>query len=81
MVTLLYETKYKFMKQLLLILLLGVTIYSSYAQQDIFREDPITSPEIHQDHTVTFRIKAPNAEAVSVSGSLDGLIHGWFSYH
>ncbi|PHN06819.1 esterase [Flavilitoribacter nigricans] len=59
------------MKRLYFTLLLGILTYSAHAQQDIFREDPINSPEIHEDHTVTFRIKAPDAEKVSVTGSLD----------
>ena len=42
------------------------------AQQDLFNENPIVSPEINADHTVTFRVKAPEATEVSVSGSLDG---------
>lgn len=60
------------MKQLFYILFLGLLTNTVYAQQDIFREDPIISPDIHEDRTVTFRIKAPGAEAVSVSGSLNG---------
>ncbi len=59
------------MKQLFYILFLGWIICPSYAQQDLFNEDPLVSPEIHADHSVTFRIKAPDAEQVSVSGSLD----------
>ncbi len=53
-------------------LLFGIISSLSFAQQDLFNENPIISPEINDDHTVTFRIKAPEAEAVSVSGSLDG---------
>ncbi len=60
------------MKRLLFILFLGLIAYSSFAQQDLFNEAPITSPEINADRSVTFRIKAPDAEEVSVSGSLDG---------
>jgi len=59
------------MKQLILTLLLGLIASSSYAQQDLFNEDPIISPEINADQTVTFRIQAPDAEEVSVTGSLD----------
>ena len=28
---------------------------------------PLVSPEVHADHTVTFRLRAPNAQAVNVS--------------
>lgn len=45
---------------------------AAFAQQDIFRQNNIISPEIHSDHTVTFRIKALNAGQVSVVGSLRG---------
>jgi enterochelin esterase family protein len=38
-----------------------------YAQ----RPEPVISPEVHPDHTVTFRLRAPNAKAVSVS--IEGL--------
>lgn len=41
------------------------------AQQDLFNENPIVSPQVNTDNTVTFRIKAPDAKSVSVSGSLD----------
>jgi enterochelin esterase-like enzyme len=59
------------MKQFFFILLLGLITCSSYAQQDLFNENPIISPEINADQTVTFRLKAPDAEEVSVTGSLD----------
>ncbi len=52
-------------------LFLELLTCSLSAQQDLFYENPIISPEIHADHTVTFRIHAPDAEEVSVSGSLD----------
>lgn len=60
------------MKQISITLIFGIIACSSYAQQDLFNENPIISPGINADHTVTFRIKAPDAEEVSVSGSLDG---------
>jgi enterochelin esterase-like enzyme len=60
------------MKQIFFTLFLGLIICSSYAQQDLFNENPIISPEINADQTVTFRIKAPDAEEVSITGSLDG---------
>jgi len=60
------------MKQSFFTLFIGLITCSSYAQQDLFNENPIVSPEINADHTVTFRIPAPDAEKVSVTGSLDG---------
>ena len=60
------------MKNKLLLLVLGLMTFSTYAQQDLFNEPTIVSPEINADKTVTFRVKAPLAQTVSVSGSLDG---------
>lgn len=51
---------------LLLFLILGS--YLSIAQQAISRGQDITSPEIHANHSVTFRLMAPNATAVSLTG-------------
>ena len=59
------------MKQILTTLILVLIAISSLAQQDLFNENPLASPVINEDHSVTFQIKAPNAEKVSVSGSLD----------
>src|SRR5437588_11295740 len=33
---------------------------------------PVVSPEVHADRRVTFRLRAPNAEAVAVSGEWGG---------
>src|SRR5687767_14941113 len=33
---------------------------------------PIVSPEVHADRTVTFRLRAPNATKVTVSGEWPG---------
>ncbi len=59
------------MKQFFLTLFVGLLSWSLNAQQDIFNENPIISPEIHTDHSVSFRIKAPEANEVSVSGNMD----------
>lgn len=46
---------------------------SAFAQQAIFNTSTLASPEIHEDNTVTFRIHAPKAVRVQVSGDcLDG---------
>jgi enterochelin esterase-like enzyme len=56
-------------KHLLTTLFFLATIgYSSYAQEALFRAQNIISPEIHDDNTVTFRLHAPNATAVQVTG-------------
>lgn len=60
------------MRQLFITLFIGFITCLSYAQQDLFNENPIISPEINADHSVTFRIQAPEAHQVSVTGSLDG---------
>lgn len=44
------------------------TIGMAQAQQDLFRTSQIISPEIHNDNTVTFRLLAPNAKEVKLSG-------------
>ena len=36
------------------------------------RPAPVVSPEVHPDRTVTFRVRAPNAQKVSVSGEWPG---------
>jgi len=59
------------MKQLLTTFLLGLITWSLSAQQDLFNENSIVSPQINADNTVTFQVKAPEAKIVSVSGSLD----------
>ncbi len=51
---------------LLMIALLATTF--SYAQQAIFQGRGVTSPEINADKTVTFRVRAPKAITVQVSG-------------
>lgn len=58
-------------KYYLLIFLTGTIIFSLQAQQDLFNENSIVSPEINPDNSVTFRIKVPHAKAVSVNGNLD----------
>ena len=41
---------------------------SAMAQQALFGGNEIVSPEINQDGTVTFRLFAPNASQVQVTG-------------
>lgn len=41
---------------------------AGFAQQALWGDAPIVSPQINGDHTVTFRLKAPNATKVQVTG-------------
>lgn len=56
----------------LLIFLIGLAVRSTHAQQALTREAQLLSPEIHSDKSVTFRLTAPNASTVTISG-------GWMS--
>lgn len=57
------------MKNRILTTLLLVSAISANAQQNIsFREGNIESPQINANHTVTFRIVAPKAKKVTVTG-------------
>ena len=55
-------------KSLFLILLTGLTAGSMKAQQALTREPQLLSPDIHTDHSVTFRLNAPKAAAVTITG-------------
>jgi enterochelin esterase family protein len=54
-------------KNLFLILMI-VTSIKTMAQQSLFGGQNIVSPEIHDDNSVTFRVAAPNAREVKLSG-------------
>jgi len=41
---------------------------SNFAQQALFGGQDIISPEIHSDNTVTFRLSAPQADKVEITG-------------
>lgn len=52
-------------------LILGVAMLGALAanaQQALWGAAPVVSPEIHPDNTVTFRLKAPKADKVQVTG-------------
>jgi len=53
---------------LVLFVFFAFTTMSSFAQQALFGAEPIVSPEVKSDHTVTFRIMAPAADSVQVTG-------------
>ena len=39
----------------------------AHAQQTLWGDKPIVSPEIHSDNTVTFRMRAPKAVRVQIT--------------
>ncbi len=53
---------------ILIIAALTLTMIEATAQQSLWGGEEIISPEIHEDHTVTFRVNAPNASEVRISG-------------
>ena len=55
-------------KTILFLCLMLMTIYQSDAQQALWGGEPIISPKIHEDNTVTFRFHAPDAKEVKISG-------------
>lgn len=56
------------MKHFFLVSVLLLMGSSAFAQQALWGATPLTSPEIHDDNTVTFRLKAPNSGIVQVTG-------------
>ncbi len=56
------------MKKLCFLAVTMMVSLSSFAQQALWGIPQITSPEVHADNTVTFRMKAPKAVKVQVTG-------------
>ena len=56
------------MKKILLLSVLLLVGVMTYAQQALWGSAPVVSPEIHDDNTVTFRLKAPKAVKVQITG-------------
>ena len=56
------------MKKILLLSVMLLVGVMTYAQQALWGGAPVVSPEIHDDNTVTFRLKAPKAVKVQVTG-------------
>lgn len=56
------------MKNLFVSLTLLLMSISAFGQQALWGDTPIISPEIHDDKTVTFRLKAPGFTSVQVTG-------------
>lgn len=55
-------------RNFLLFILLAVFCLDMSAQQALWEREEITSPEINNNNTVTFRFKAENAKEVKISG-------------
>lgn len=53
---------------LLLLMIAAFFSFSTHAQQSLFGGEQIVSPEIHDDNSVTFRVNAPDAGEVKLSG-------------
>lgn len=62
-----------FKKILLLAGFSGLLSFSSFAQ---FQQNPIVTPEIQENGSLTFRLMAPSADSVKISGSW---MQGWGS--
>lgn len=62
------DSKFFTMKKLILISSLTLMALPSISQQAIFDTSKIISPEINPDNTVTFRLYAPKAQEVEVTG-------------
>ena len=57
------------MRKLALLICLGTSACLVYGQQNVsFREGSIVSPQVNEDRSVTFRIRAPHAGDVRVQG-------------
>lgn len=56
------------MKKVLIIAMLALASSGAVAQQALWGVPTIISPEVHPDHTVTFRLNAPAAKHVQVTG-------------
>lgn len=56
------------MKRTILSLAAGALALAAGAQQALWDNAEIVSPEIHPDNTVTFRLLAPKAESVTIQG-------------
>ena len=56
-----------------MVVLLSVVCAEAGAQQNLWRQDSVTSPELHDDGSVTLRLYAPEAKRVAVVGDfVDG---------
>jgi enterochelin esterase family protein len=56
------------MKKLFIFIIVLLISTSVYAQQALWNTEDVISPEIHGDNKVTFRLNAPQAQKVEVTG-------------
>lgn len=56
------------MKKILILSAIMLIHVATFAQQALWGGAPVISPEIHNDNTVTFRLKAPGATNVQITG-------------
>lgn len=56
------------MKKILILAVAALGSIAAYAQQALWGTAPVVSPEVNPDKTVTFRLKAPDARKVQVTG-------------
>lgn len=57
------------MKKTLFLFIVSIILCPNlFSQQALWRGSEIVSPEIHENNTVTFRLHAPNAKEVKISG-------------
>lgn len=64
-------------KRFLFFLIATAAILTAVAQQSLWGGSKLTSPEINPDNTVTFRLLAPNADSVQLTGDfLPAEAHG-----
>ncbi len=56
------------MKRIVLAAIALIMGVASYAQEISMPQRTMVSPEVHQNHTVTFRLRAPKAERVQITG-------------
>ena len=64
------------MKKALLSIALAFFAISGFAQQALFSRNVVKSPEINADNSVTFRLHAPKAITVQLTGDfLDGVVN------
>lgn len=57
-----------YLRNYLVILLLVLSNLASFAQENLFNNTEVVSPELHQDRSVTVRLLAPKADTVYVTG-------------
>ena len=56
------------MKKLTAAVLISLAAHAAAAQQSLWGGNELISPEINDDKSVTFRLKAPDARRVEITG-------------